>query len=227
MRFRKSELSFLVIEDQHVDQQLISFYINQNISNATIYIASTFAEAKEYLRSDTIIDVVLLDLGLPDMRGEQLVAEVLKYSNQATVIVLTAFSSQDFAISVLSMGVADYLIKEELNSSSLYKSIVYSIERKRIEKNLKESNERYEILAEATSDTIWDWDIENDRIQYSEGIYTMFGYKPESIINTSKWREGKIHPDDLSEVDTQLRNSFENKITNIYLEYRFLCADNT
>ncbi len=227
MTQRKTEFNFLIIEDNLGDLLLIEEYLKENISAPTIYHASTFAQAVDILNKNLELDAILLDLTLPDAEGEQLVTDILKLAGQVSVIVLTGFKGQDFGIKTLTLGISDYLLKDELNASQLYKSVAYSIERKRIEKILKESNERYEILAQATSDTIWDWNIEIDQMKYNDGISRMFGYLESTLENTSKWWENKIHPDDIQRIYKELNHSFEQAIPNLQLEYRFLCADNT
>ncbi len=225
--FSNRKLNFLIIEDNVGDLLLIEDYIKENIPNTAIYHANTFAKAAAYLIENLNLDIILLDLTLPDASSEKLVTDILKLAGQTSVIIITGYTGQDFGVSTLSMGVSDYLLKDELSASHLYKSIAYSIERKRIEKILKESNERYEILAQATSDTIWDWDIEHDRMQYNDGIFRMFGYCDTTLEDTSKWWENKIHPDDIIKVYKKLNATFEEQKPHLQLEYRFLCANNT
>jgi len=227
MPLSKTEFKFLIIEDNLGDLLLIEEYLKKNISNPTIYHASTFAKAVEFLGENIELDLILLDLTLPDAQGEQLVTDILNFAGYTTTIVLTGYLDQDFAIKTLSLGISDYLLKDELNASSLYKSIVYSIERKRSEKILKESNQRYEILAQATSDTIWDWDIELDKMQYNDSVNRMFGYAESAVENTSKWWSLKIHPQDILKVNNELNYSFKQQRAHLQLEYRFLCADNS
>ncbi len=85
--------------------------------------------------------------------------------------------------------------------------------------------ERYEILAKATSDTIWDWDIPKKRILYNDGINTMFGYEKSNVTDAVDWWKGNIHPDDCADVELKLNQLFENRESTIELEYRYKCAD--
>ena len=50
---------------------------------------------------------------------------------------------------------------------------------------IKESNERYDIVAKATSDTIWDWKIQEDDFIWNRGIQSVFGYEKEEVGITS------------------------------------------
>jgi len=98
-------------------------------------------------------------------------------------------------------------------------------ERKKTEQALKAAVERYDILAQATSDTIWDWDIAGNTKLYNPGLKKMFGYDIRSIDNASKWLNDKIHPEDLPLVVESFQHVITNKLQHLLLEYRFQCAD--
>lgn len=100
-------------------------------------------------------------------------------------------------------------------------------ERKKTEKEILRAIERYELLAKATSDTIWDWDILNDMMLYNEGIVHTFGYEKLTIENISDWWKNKIHPDDLQTVLEAISAAFTKQSSNLQLEYRFRCANDS
>src|SRR6218665_44747 len=92
---------------------------------------------------------------------------------------------------------------------------------------IKESNEKYDIVAKATSDTIWDWKIQEDRINWNKGIEGVFGYNPEEVGKTSKWWFDKIHPEDSIRMSIKLYSFIEQKTEKWQDQYRFRCADGT
>ncbi|MBB4801465.1 PAS domain S-box-containing protein [Flavobacterium nitrogenifigens] len=92
---------------------------------------------------------------------------------------------------------------------------------------IKESNEKYDIVAKATSDTIWDWKIQEDSINWNKGIESVFGYNPEEVGKTSKWWFDKIHPEDSIRMSIKLYSFIEQKTQNWQDQYRFRCADGT
>ena len=97
------------------------------------------------------------------------------------------------------------------------------------EQKLKESNQRYDIIAKATNDTIWDRDLLTDKITWNKGIQGIYGYKENEpgIGDGCDWWESKIHPDDIDLVKKKLEARITNKILRWGHEYRFLCANNT
>lgn len=90
---------------------------------------------------------------------------------------------------------------------------------------IKESNERYDIVAKATSDTIWDWKIQDDDFTWNKGIQGVFGYKKEEVGKTSKWWFDRIHPEDSIKMSIKLYSFIEQKTEKWQDEYRFRCAD--
>lgn len=101
------------------------------------------------------------------------------------------------------------------------------MENRRSGEELKEAINRYEIVAKATSDTIWDWKIQEDNFTWNKGITEMFGYKPEEVQNVSKWWFDRIHPEDSIRVSVKLYNFLEKRVKKWQDEYRFRCADGT
>ena len=90
---------------------------------------------------------------------------------------------------------------------------------------IKESNERYDIVAKATSDTIWDWKIQEDNFIWNKGILNVFGYSESQVGTTSKWWFDRIHPEDSIKMSVKLYSFLEQKTEKWQDEYRFQCAD--
>ena len=94
-----------------------------------------------------------------------------------------------------------------------------------INSEIKDSNERYDIVAKATSDTIWDWKIQEDEFAWNKGIQGIFGYKKEDVGTTSSWWFDRIHPEDSLKMSVKLYSFLEQKTERWQDEYRFKCAD--
>lgn len=92
---------------------------------------------------------------------------------------------------------------------------------------IKESNEKYDIVAKATSDTIWDWKIQEDKLFWNKGIKSIFGYDLDQVGESSKWWFDNIHPEDSIKMSIKLYSFIEQKTENWQDEYRFKCADNS
>ncbi|MFN4198693.1 MAG: sensor histidine kinase [Flavobacterium sp.] len=94
-----------------------------------------------------------------------------------------------------------------------------------INNEIRDSNERYDIVAKATSDTIWDWKIQEDKFFWNKGIFGIYGYAKEEVGDSSKWWFDRIHPEDSMRVSVSLYSFLEQKTERWQDEYRFMCAD--
>lgn len=93
--------------------------------------------------------------------------------------------------------------------------------RKQMEKN----HERYKFVINATSEAIWDYDIQTNDVYRSEAFYKISGYTKAEVENNLNWWMEKIHPEDKEAVQANVYNALNSGKTNWQDEYRFLYAD--
>lgn len=109
---------------------------------------------------------------------------------------------------------------------SQYISIRRNItEQKIASQKMQEAVERFQFLSQATSDTIWDWDITCGKMLYNEAITPMLGYKKSEVLNINNWWKLNIHPDDINNITKAINEAFAAKKQNLQLEYRFRCEN--
>lgn len=98
-------------------------------------------------------------------------------------------------------------------------------ERKKIEEKLFDSEHRFKLIAKATADTIWDWNLVNDKLWWSDGIETLFGYHAEELEPDSHSWTSRIHPDDVDRIIASITRAIESDTNNWVDEYRFRRSD--
>ena len=92
-------------------------------------------------------------------------------------------------------------------------------------RELTVSEERFRLVSKATNDTIWDWNLTNNSMWWSENITSMFGYTQDDNINTRTFWLSKLHPQDKERVKEMVFKVI-NTDTEIWTaEYRFLKKD--
>lgn len=100
-------------------------------------------------------------------------------------------------------------------------------DRKKAEIILKESNQRYHYVTKATSEAIWDWDVENNQVLWGDGFETIFGYNLANIKNDITFQLDNIHPDDKAKLVESFYTLVKSTETHWEKYYRFLKADKT
>lgn len=94
-------------------------------------------------------------------------------------------------------------------------------ERKESEETAKLNQERFNLVAKASHDVIWDWDILTDRIWWDDSIKDIYGYEVHEAGEDSKIWLSRIHPDDVDEVFSSVKQLIDSQDSNWEQEYRF------
>ncbi|MFD2033743.1 PAS domain S-box protein [Belliella marina] len=178
----QSSKNILIIEDNLGDFILISEYLEEVFKNLRIDRAKTYRDFLD--KKPSHYDVILLDLSLPDKDGENLVNDILKKAENIPVIVLTGYSDKNFAIKSISLGTADYLLKDEMQPDILQKSIIYAIERKKVFNQLEDSEKRYRELFHLSPLPMYVFDKNTYRfLDVNRTAISHYGYTKEEFLN--------------------------------------------
>ena len=93
--------------------------------------------------------------------------------------------------------------------------------------SLEESNQRYDLVSKATSDAIWDWDIQKNSVFWGEGFRTNFGYDPQSINADFDMWVSLIHPRDRDRLVENIKSVLKGNDQNWFSEYSLKKSDGT
>jgi PAS domain S-box-containing protein len=148
-------------------------------------------------------DIVLLDLSLPDKNGELLILEIVELSKKTPVIVLTGYADVKFGVKTLSLGVADYILKDDLSPAAIYKSVIYSLERKKIIIALEDSEIKYSELFHLSPSPMFVFDLVTlNFLDVNNAAIKHYGYTIEEFL---KLTIQDIRPvEDLSQLEDAL-----------------------
>jgi two-component system, NarL family, sensor histidine kinase UhpB len=217
-------LQVLIVEDNPGDLFLLQEYLQLiDIPNKVVHVAR-LSELTGTIEKDRI-DVCFLDLSLPDSSGLNTFISVNNELPHTPIIILSGLSDKTVSLEAISLGAQDYLLKGEYDITLLTKSIQYSIERKKMLERLRRTNERYELVNQATNDIIWEWDIVNKKLYWGDGIYTVFGYNKEEVNENPRWAFQNIHPEEQNMVVNHLKEQIKKGDSHYTKDFRYRCAD--
>jgi diguanylate cyclase (GGDEF)-like protein/PAS domain S-box-containing protein len=87
------------------------------------------------------------------------------------------------------------------------------------------TEQRFQLVARATSDAIWDWDFAKDITWRSDNVYALFGYQPGEILGSMGGWAALLHPDDRVRVETSVRKAIDSDAEGWECEYRLRRKD--
>ncbi len=137
----------MLIEDNPGDARLIQEILKEAPGNFTIKIAEKLGSGLKVLLSEDV-DVVLLDLGLPDSRGLETLTRLQARLPHLPVVIMTSIADEAIAVQAVQMGAQDYLTKGQIDSGLLRRALLYAIERKRAEEALRQRTLELQHLTE-------------------------------------------------------------------------------
>jgi two-component system cell cycle sensor histidine kinase PleC len=97
-------------------------------------------------------------------------------------------------------------------------------ELKRTEEALRQSQERYDFALRAVREGVYDWDIANNTIYYSDRVRHVVGMPPELLRTPKDWR-ARIHPEDLARYDAGIIAHLKQQTERFECDYRYQALD--
>ena len=137
----------LLIEDNPGDARLIREMLDQpGYHNIELTHVQCMGEAERHLALHAV-DVILLDLGLPDAQGMEAVKRAQAAAPRVPMVMLTARDDEIFAVQALHEGAQDYLVKGQIDARTLARSLRYAIERNAAERKIRNLNRVHAVLS--------------------------------------------------------------------------------
>lgn len=128
------QFDILIIEDDYVMRTILENDLNSmRVKYGQCFYASSLKAGIDVFRKEHV-DVVFLDLNLPDSSGLATVESFLKICTESAVVVITGEDSEEVGMSAINMGAQDYLVKGKYDLELLRKTIYFSYERKKLQR---------------------------------------------------------------------------------------------
>ncbi|WNJ21036.1 response regulator [Pontibacter sp. G13] len=215
----------LLIEDHDPDARLIQLYLDQegsllkdNLAGYRLFRETSLEKGLKLLETQQV-DVVFLDLGLPDSQGLETFDTFNFHHRELPVIVLTGQTDFEntLGLDAVSRGAQDFISKEIMSGPVLVKAMRYAMERSRLNRELKRAQD----IAKLAS---WKYLFDTEQFDCSKLMMNWLD------LNTSNRASGwerflsAIHPDDRMRVDQAIMMAIDEQ-AEFSLEHRLLLPD--
>jgi len=178
------KVNILLVDDDPQDRRLVEVTLassNPHIQY-NMETAATLSEAKRRL-SNSSYDVLLLDLNLPDSSGIDTIQQAQDTNSDASIVVLTGLDDEEMGLEAIRRGAEDYLIKGKSLEHILVRTIRYSLERKRVKKRLKETENRFRSVVQTAGSAIFVLSAEYRILEWNEQAEHLYGWRRHEVLN--------------------------------------------
>ena len=181
-----SSIRVLLIEDNPGDARLIREYLSDPAgASFELEQAATLAEGAARLGRGGL-DIVLLDLSLPDSPMPKTFGQVHQCDPEVPIIVMSGLDDEQFAMQTVQEGAQDYLVKGHVDTRLLVHAIRYAIERKRVAEAFARERELFHTLLDSLPDRIFFKDTQSRFTRISKALTDHFklGHPRDAVGKT-------------------------------------------
>ncbi len=172
----------LLVEDNPTDARLLLADL-ANVQGGTfeVTVAQRLSDAVDQLKKQSF-DIGLLDLSLPDSSGMETVERFRRGFPSMPVVVLTGVEDEKTGLEAVRLGVQDYLVKGRCDGTLISRAIRYAVERKRMEEELRVSQEKYRAIVETSHEGIVLASLDGEFYFVNQRMADMLGYSREELV---------------------------------------------
>ena len=158
-----SKIRILLVEDNKDFAKLVQVYLQRFQKNLFEVIwKENHTDAMKELENDAEIDIVLMDYFLPGKNGLEITKDIKGKRISVPIVFLTVNKDFDLALDVMKLGVDDYLVKEEISSPILPKTVLNIVEKYRLQRQkieLEISQQRLKAIHQTLAGVIHDFEF--------------------------------------------------------------------
>jgi CheY-like chemotaxis protein len=159
----KEKIRILLVEDNKDFAKLVQVYLQRfDRDKFEITWKENYTETMKELESNLDFDIILMDYFLPGRNGFEITKELKLKKITIPIVFLTVNKDIDLALDIMKLGVDDYLVKEEISSPILPRTVLSVIEKDRLKRQLMQieiSQQRLKIIRNTISDVADDFEI--------------------------------------------------------------------
>lgn len=228
----RSRIPILLIEDNAGDVAIMESKLNEAGIRYELFVEETLTDALALLKN-TEIDLVLLDLNLPDSKGFRTLTTFIEKAPNVPVVLVTGMNNEIIGNQAVKAGAQDYLVKGYYDGKSLGRAIRYAIQRFNDKRQIAstarelENTKRWflEVQEMARLGT-WELDLVTNKMHWTDEVYRILGFKPGTIIPTLSTYKEYVHPEDKESVEAFFQQALRDTHLH-HIEHRIIVDGTT
>ncbi|MEG3875994.1 PAS domain S-box protein [Microcoleus sp. herbarium7] len=224
---KRNGFKVLLVEDNQAEADLIEeLLLETNVSRGesqrlSVSCTDRLSKAQKLLVAEHF-DVILLDLSLPDSQDLSTIVKIQEYSLNTPIVVLTARNDEELAVQSIQAGAQDYLVKRQIDSEVLMRSLRYAVERQHNQEALQKSEEKYRsvvenslvgiaIIAPPVSPSKPE---ECEWLEVNDALCSLLGYDRDELLhgNWERWGICEDSPASLEQLNKVLAGESEGYV---------------
>ncbi len=182
-------IKILLVEDNPADADLLAELLEVSVGVEWELVPVEFLyEAIAQLCKQSF-DIVLLDLSLPDSRGLETLTRLQEVAPDTPMVVMTGLDDEAIALESVRLGAQDYIVKGQITTQLLVRTIRYAIERSQTFQMLRESERRFRAIFDSSFQLTKLLTPEGIVLEVNETALEFTGMRSQNIIGRPIWEQ--------------------------------------
>ncbi len=219
-----NSITLLLLEEDEEDKERFEEMLRATSLNISKLYAVTTVEAAVEVLGNTKPDI-FFSCHIPTEQNDNPgILKIKQYAYTSPLVTVSGSRTLPCEPEILSLWAEDHLCRHELTPWLLKKTLLHCIQRKQNNRHFSETFDRYQLLAKATNDIAWDWELSRNRALWTgNGLRVYLKYPHDEMFVDNHFWENNLHPDDRERVMGRLNSILKQAQENHWEErYRFL-----
>ncbi|TAG67827.1 MAG: hybrid sensor histidine kinase/response regulator [Oscillatoriales cyanobacterium] len=181
-------IKILLIEDNPADADLLAELLEVSGGVQWELVSVEFLHEAIAQLSKQHFDIVLLDLSLPDSRGLETLTRLREVAPDTAMVVMTGLDDEAIALESVRLGAQDYIVKGQITTPLLVRTIRYAIERSQTFQMLRESERRFRAIFDSSFQLTKLLTPEGVVLEVNETALDFAGVRSQDIVGRPIWQ---------------------------------------
>lgn len=181
-------IKILLVEDNPADADLLAELLELSVGVQWELVSVEFLHQAIAQLCKQSFDIVLLDLSLPDSHGLETLTRLREVAPDAAMVVMTGLDDEAIALESVRLGAQDYIVKGQITTQLLVRTIRYAIERSQTFQMLRESERRFRAIFDSSFQLTKLLTPEGIVLEVNETALEFTGMRSEDIVGSPIWK---------------------------------------